>query len=177
MALARAEEQVETEAQARDYMDDTNVDNNTQFLTGSIDDYLASWRTASRRRSGSSARWRSRCIREAAVTTVAEFELKMSLEVAGLTDERGGGSAQLRFRPANPAGADGSTSDVASTIRGAFVAVPVHGGKPPPDIRITLHRLDPRKYESGCGWLRRASGWRVSKSSSTSIRSAAANSS
>ncbi len=133
-------------------MDETNLDNNTKFLTGSIDDYLLGLadgiQKAQRQLSQMAITLQPG---EAAVTYQiprVEFELKMSLEVAGATDDRGGSSTQLRFRPANPArGAGGSTSDVASTIRGAFVAVPVHGGKPPPDIRITLHQLDPRKFE------------------------------
>ncbi|MFN8466289.1 MAG: hypothetical protein U0X20_12100 [Caldilineaceae bacterium] len=133
-------------------MEQTGLDNHTGFLTGSIDDYLLGLadgiQKAQRQLSQMAITLQPG---EAAVTYQiprVEFELKMSLEVATPADDKGGGGAQLRFRPASPARAGGtSTSDVASTIRGAFVAVPVHGGKPPPDIRITLHRLSARKYE------------------------------
>jgi hypothetical protein len=128
-------------------------DPNASFLTGSIDDYLlglaAGIQKAQQQLSQMAITLRPG---EAAVTYQiprVEFELKMSLEVASPADSAAGNTTMLRFRPASPArGAAGSTtSDVASTIRGAFVAVPIHGGKPPPDIRITLRQINPRTYE------------------------------
>jgi hypothetical protein len=132
--------------------DETAIDDNTQFLTGSIDDYLLGLadgiQKAQRQLSQMAITIQPG---EAAVTYQiprVEFELKMSLEVASPTDNAGGNSAQLRFRPASPVrGAGATTSDVASTIRGSFVAVPVHGGKPPPDIRITLRQINTRTFE------------------------------
>lgn len=128
----------------------SNTDNNTRFLTGSIDDYLLGLahgvQKAQRQLSQMAISLQPG---EAAVTYQiprVEFELKMSLEVVSPADDKSG-AALLRFRPANPARGGATTSDVASTIRGAFVAVPVHGGKPPPDIRTTLRQIDPRKYE------------------------------
>ena len=68
-------------------MDDTNVDNNTQFLTGSIDDYITGLADGIQKA--------QRQLSQMAITLHpgggghqirAEFELKMSLEVAGLTD-------------------------------------------------------------------------------------------
>lgn len=129
----------------------TALDNNTQFLTGSIDDYLLGLadgiQKAQRQLSQMAITLQPG---ESAVTYQiprVEFELKMSLEVASPADT--GSSALLRFRPASPVrgGAGATTSDVASTIRGAFVAVPVHGGKPPPDIRITLRQINARTFE------------------------------
>lgn len=125
-------------------------DTNTQFLTGSIDDYLLGLadgiQKAQRQLSQVAVSLQPG---ESAVTYQiprVEFELKMSMEVVSSAE---GGAPLLQFRPANPArrGSDATTTDVASTIRGAFVAVPVHGGKPPPDIRITIRRINPRTFE------------------------------
>jgi hypothetical protein len=133
--------------------DESGPDENARFLTGSIDDYLlglaAGIQTAQRQLSQQAVTIRPG---EAAVTYQiprVEFELKMSLEVVSPADGGGDGATLLRFRPASPArgGTGATTSDVASTIRGAFVAVPVHGGKPPPDIRTTLRRVNARTYE------------------------------
>lgn len=128
-------------------------DQSTRFLTGSIDDYLlglaAGIQKAQRQLSQMAITIQPG---EAAVTYQiprVEFELKMSLEVVSPLNGTGDDTALLRFRPASPVrGAAGATtSDVASTIRGAFVAVPIHGGKPPPDIRITLRRINLRTFE------------------------------
>ncbi len=133
--------------------DGPDFDNNTQFLTGSIDDYLLGLadgiQKAQRQLSQMAITLQQG---ENAVTYQiprVEFELKMSLEVVNQATSTGENTAQLRFRPANPTrGAAGATTaDVASTIRGAFVAVPVHGGKPPPDIRITLRQINARRFE------------------------------
>ena len=133
--------------------DESGPDQNTRFLTGSIDDYLLGL-AAGIQKAQQQLSQQAVTIRpgEAAVTYQiprVEFELKMSLEVVSPADTGGDGATLLRFRPATPArgGAGATTSDVASTVRGSFVAVPVHGGKPPPDIRITLRRVNARTYE------------------------------
>ncbi len=148
-----AENNTQNQTEIDDSAGQTDFDNNTQFLTGSIDDYLLGLadgiQKAQRQLSQMAITIQPG---EAAVTYQiprVEFELKMSLEVVSPTDSTSGSSALLRFRPASPArgGAGATTADVASTIRGAFVAVPVHGGKPPPDIRITLRQINPRTFE------------------------------
>lgn len=128
-------------------------DPNARFLTGSIDDYLlglaAGIQKAQRQLSQMAIATQPG---EAALTYQiprVEFELKMSLEVVTPADNTANNATLLRFRPASPVRgtAGAATSDIASTIRGAFVAVPVHGGLPPPDIRITLRQINPRTYE------------------------------
>lgn len=79
-----------------------------------------------------------------------DFELKMSFEMtAAAGEDRSASGATLRFRPAGTRrGSTATTStEASSTIRGAFIAVPVHGGKPPPVIRTTLRRVTGRKLE------------------------------
>ena len=87
-------------------MEETGLDNHTGFLTGSIDDYLLGLadgiQKAQRQLSQMAITLQPG---EAAVTYQiprVEFELKMSLEVATPADDKGGGGAQLRFRPASP---------------------------------------------------------------------------
>jgi hypothetical protein len=122
-------------------------DQDAQILTGSIDDYLLGLADGIQKAQRQISQM-ALVIQpgEAAVIYQiprVEFELKMSLEVVSPTDGAGGGGSLLRFRPASPARGGGSTTaDVASTIRGAFVAVPVHGGKPPPQFRTTLRQID-----------------------------------
>ncbi|HQR44047.1 MAG TPA: hypothetical protein PLX97_15235, partial [Gemmatales bacterium] len=57
---------------------------------------------------------------------------------------RGEGTAYLEARPPGlKAGEmDSDTAAAASTIKGSFVAVPVHGGTPPPIVTITWNRSD-----------------------------------
>ena len=52
----------------------------------------------------------------------------------------------LRFRPASPAGRERRQrpSTWPAPSHGVFVAVPVHAGKPPPNMRITLRRVNAR---------------------------------
>jgi len=140
-------------ALADDGRDEPGPDQNARFLTGSIDDYLLGL-AAGIQKAQQQLSQQAVTIQpgEAAVTYQiprVEFELKMSLEVVSPADSGGDGATLLRFRPASPArgGVGATTSDVASTIRGGFVAVPVHGGKPPPDIRITLRQINARTYE------------------------------
>lgn len=128
----------------------TDVDTNTQFLTGSIDDYLLGLADGIQKAQRQLSQM-ALVIQpgEAAVTYQIprlEFELKMSLEVV-TPAEGGAGGPLLRFRPASPGRTGASTADVASTIRGAFVAVPVHAGKPPPNVSISLRRINERSFE------------------------------
>lgn len=82
-----------------------------------------------------------------------EFELKLLFQLdrrhppSGETQRnvaRGEGGAYLEARPG---GMDSDTAAAASTIRGSFVAVPVHGGTPPPTVTIMWKRPgdDPRR--------------------------------
>lgn len=121
-----------------------------EFLTGSIDEYLLGLadgiQKAQRQLSQMAIEIQPG---ESAVTYQiprVDFELKMSMEVTTSSDD---GSALLRFRPANMRrGASQSTStEATSIIKGAFVAVPVHGGKPPPVIRTRLNRITNRRFE------------------------------
>lgn len=87
-----------------------------------------------------------------------EFELKLLFQLdrrhppSGHTQRdmaRGEGTAYLGARPLGlEAGEmDSDTAAAASTIKGSFVAVPVHGGTPPPAVAITWRRSgdDPRR--------------------------------
>lgn len=86
-----------------------------------------------------------------------EFELKLLFQLdrrhppSGHTQRdmaRGEGTAYLEARPPGlEAGEmDSDTAAAASTIKGSFVAVPVHGGAPPPAVAITWKRSDdPRR--------------------------------
>ena len=87
-----------------------------------------------------------------------EFELKLMFQLdrrhppSGQTQRnvaKGEGGAYLEARPlgADAGGMDSDTAAAASTIRGSFVAVPVHGGTPPPTVTITWSRSenDPRR--------------------------------
>lgn len=82
-----------------------------------------------------------------------DFELKLSFEMTTAPAERTDGARgavarELRFRPPGAQRGGGSTTtEAVSTIRGALVAVPTLGGKPPPVIRTTLRRIDRHKLE------------------------------
>ncbi len=86
-----------------------------------------------------------------------EFELKLLFQLdrrhppSSRTQHnvaRGEGSAYLEARPLSlEAGEmDSDSAAAASTIKGSFVAVPVHGGAPPPVVTVTWKRSDdPRR--------------------------------
>jgi hypothetical protein len=87
-----------------------------------------------------------------------EFELKLLFQLdrrhppSGHTQRnvaRGEGSAYLEARPLalDDAEMDSDTAAAASTIKGSFVAVPVHGGAPPPVVTVTWRRDDPRRIQ------------------------------
>jgi hypothetical protein len=126
-----------------------NVADQDELLTGSIDDYLLGLadgiQKAQRQLSQMALVVQPG---EAPVTYQiprVDFELKMSFEMTTTPDD---GSTSLRFRPAGGRRGGGSTTtEASSVIRGSFVAVPVHGGKPPPVIRTTLRRISSRKLE------------------------------
>lgn len=82
-----------------------------------------------------------------------EFELKLLFQLdrrhppSGHTQRnmaRGEGGGYLEARPGEM---DSDSAAAASTIKGSFVAVPVHGGTPPPTVTITWNRSgdDPRR--------------------------------
>jgi hypothetical protein len=131
------------------------VANQDELLTGSIDDYLLGLadgiQKAQRQLSQMALVVQPG---EAPVTYQiprVDFELKMSFEMTTVPSDEGdgtAGSSALRFRPAGGRRGGSSTSTEASSIiRGSFVAVPVHGGKPPPVIRTTLRRISSHKLE------------------------------
>ena len=124
----------------------------TQFLTGSIDDYLLGLADGIQKA--------QRQLAQMSVTLQAgespvsyqiprvDFELKMSLEVASPADgAEAGTSSMLRFRPASPGRGSGVTAEASSVIRGSFVAVPMNAGKPPPAIRTSLKRVTDGNFE------------------------------
>jgi len=119
-----------------------------ELLTGSIDDYLLGLadgiQKAQRQLSQMALVVQPG---EAPVTYQiprVDFELKMSFEMTTSAED----GASLRFRPASGRQGGSSTSTEASSIiRGSFVAVPVHGGKPPPIIKTTLRRISSHKLE------------------------------
>jgi hypothetical protein len=121
-----------------------------RFLTGSIDDYLLGLadgvQKAQRQLSQMAPVVQPG---EAPVTYQiprVDFELKLSFEMTLAPGADPDGQKLLRFRPPGAPGAQG-TAEAASTIRGALVAVPLRGGKPPPLLRTTLRRIDGRKLE------------------------------
>jgi hypothetical protein len=128
-----------------------DIDRNAQLLTGSIDDYLLGLadgiQKAQRQLSQMALTLQPGETAVSYQIPRVEFELKMSLEVVAESNDAGVNTTQLRFRPATPTRTGATTTDVSSIIRGAFVAVPVHGGKPPPDIRTTLRRINARRFE------------------------------
>lgn len=78
-----------------------------------------------------------------------EFELKMSFILTKKRPPSGApardiakaeGGGYLQARPLDPASSTSSTAEVASTVKGSFIAVPIQGGKPPPVIRTSLAR-------------------------------------
>lgn len=120
-----------------------------EILTGSIDDYLlglADGIQKAQRQLSQMALVEQPG--EAPVTYQiprVDFELKMSFEMTTADDASG---TALRFRPAGGArGSNTVSTEASSIIRGSFVAVPVHGGKPPPVIRTTLRRISSHKLE------------------------------
>jgi hypothetical protein len=87
-----------------------------------------------------------------------EFELKLLFQLdrrhppsqqTQRNVARGEGGAYLEARPIgmDVAEMDSDTAGAASTIKGTFVAVPVHGGTPPPNVTIKWKREgdDPRR--------------------------------
>jgi hypothetical protein len=87
-----------------------------------------------------------------------EFELKLLFQLdrrhppsvhTQRNVARGEGSAYLEATPIGMGTAelDSDTAAAASTIKGAFVAVPVHGGTPSPNVNISWKREgdDPRR--------------------------------
>lgn len=89
-----------------------------------------------------------------------EFELKLLFQLdtkhppSGSSQRdmaKGEGSAFLEARPISfEAGEeDSTTAAAASTIKGAFVAVPIHGGTPPPVVNIAWEELsiNPKKIK------------------------------
>ena len=76
-----------------------------------------------------------------------DFELKMQFQVVrtpppsgavqrDIAKAEGGGFLEARPLSLKPGDGDGSTAEVASTIKGSFLAVPVHGGAPAPVVEI-----------------------------------------
>lgn len=125
-----------------------------ELLTGSIDDYLLGLadgiQKAQRQLSQMALVVQPG---EAPVTYQiprVDFELKMAFEMTAASGEdAASGGATLRFRPAGVrrGGTTSTSTEASSIIKGAFIAVPVHGGKPPPVIRTTLRRISGRKLE------------------------------
>ena len=85
-----------------------------------------------------------------------DFEFKMSFELAKKVETQESSSASLsqsggvlRVRPADTqtTTSGGSRAEVASQIKGSFVAVPARGGKPVPVVRSTVERLTGRRYQ------------------------------
>lgn len=120
----------------------------SELLTGSIDDYLLGLadgiQKAQRQLSQMSLVIQTG---EAPVTYQiprVDFELKMSFE---MTNQPGEDGVSLRFRPAGVQRGSSTSTEASSIIKGAFIAVPVNGGKPPPVIRTTLRRVSGRRLE------------------------------
>lgn len=129
-----------------------------ELLTGTIDDYLIGLadglQKAQRQLAQISVALQPG---EAPVTYQiprVDFELKLSFEITNSSSDGSDGPSTpggkvLRFRPPGTqrGGATTTTAEAVSTIRGALVAVPTLGGKPPPVIRTTLRQIDRNKLE------------------------------
>lgn len=60
---------------------------------------------------------------------------------------KGEGGGFLEARPLSPDAGDAERAAAASTIKGTFVAVPVHGGTPPPVITVSWTQVVAGTYE------------------------------
>ena len=133
------------------------TDQNTNFITASIDDYLISLadgiNVAQRKMSKMVIPGQFGQPSVIYQLPRVDFELKMSFEV--VTTESGqmansasGSSMKLMARPVNPNNSNAkrsTTTEAASTIKGSFVAIPAEGGKPPINIRSVLTRKEGKR--------------------------------
>lgn len=124
----------------------TTMARDDHLLTASIDDYLLGL-AGGLERAQRQLSQRSLVLQRGEAPLVyqiprLDFELKLSLE---LREEDG---RQLRFRPARvQTKTQTRTAEVASLIRGSFVAVPANGGRPPPIVNTSLRRIGSRQLE------------------------------
>lgn len=72
-----------------------------------------------------------------------DFELKLALEISAQQSQRSGTGVALRGRLLNATGTSRQVAEAASVITGSFVAVPVGGGKAPPELSTELQRISP----------------------------------
>lgn len=76
-----------------------------------------------------------------------DFELKMSFSL-DQTDQEGPSSRLLRIRPISGLqDGDRIHAEVASSLKGSFVAVPAQGGRPPPLLTTTITRRSSTMFE------------------------------
>lgn len=124
----------------------TTMARDDHLLTASIDDYLLGL-AGGLERAQRQLSQQSMMLQRGEAPLVyqiprLDFELKLSLE---LREEDG---RQLRFRPARvESKSQTRTAEMASLIRGSFVAVPANGGRPPPVVRTTLRRIGSHQLE------------------------------
>lgn len=70
-----------------------------------------------------------------------DFELKLALELTEESTSTSGSGVAMRARLLNATGSRTQSAEAASVIKGSFVAVPISGGKPPPQISTSLKRF------------------------------------
>jgi len=82
-----------------------------------------------------------------------DFEFRVTFELSSTSDQFGSSSSFdngqiLRLRPAGRRpGSDTSATQATSLIKGSFVAMPAHGGKPPQVVNVELIRLSAHRLK------------------------------
>ncbi|MCP4667235.1 MAG: hypothetical protein GY849_12810 [Deltaproteobacteria bacterium] len=133
-----------------------DISDQGELLTASVDDYLLSLADSLHQAQKQLSRMKLPAQPGQPAITYQiprlDFELKMSFEVTKRGEKEtaaSGGSGTgvtLRARPVGQqqAGAQTTTAEAASIIKGSFVAVPAEGGKPPSVIKTSLERISSR---------------------------------
>lgn len=121
--------------------------NQTEMLTGTIDDYLLGLADGLQKAQAQLSQVSLVVQKDEAPITYQiprlDFELKLSFEIT--QSEHGESTKQLRFRTVSPGSSRQSTTEATSTIKGTLVAVPRTAGTPLPAITTTLERVSKNK--------------------------------
>jgi hypothetical protein len=118
--------------------------NQTEMLTGTIDDYLLGLADGLQKAQAQLSQVSLVVQKDEAPITYQiprlDFELKLSFEI--MQSEHGESTKQLRFKTVGPGSSRHSTTEATSTIKGTLVAVPRTAGTPLPAITTTLKQVD-----------------------------------
>lgn len=121
------------------------AENNQEFLTAPIDDYLLS--IADSLKQAQTRLNQNRILSTDGQSSIVyqiprlDFELKMTLEIARQATQEGQEKPVIKGAPiSNLTSTKRQIAESASTIKGAFVAVPSDGGQPAPIIKTFLRK-------------------------------------